>query len=120
MIQEKVYQIKLSHLIIGGILLLLLLYLIYVRIQPTPTPDYSKYKQKIEELQKEINRLKNAQDTLTIDLGKQQKVIDSLDNEVIETEKELIKTRLYYDKKIKYLTSSSPSELNDFFSKRYK
>jgi septal ring factor EnvC (AmiA/AmiB activator) len=120
MIKNKTFEIKLSHLIIGGILLLLLLYLIYVRIQPTTTTDYTRYKQKIEELQKEIDRLKNTQDTLTIDLGKQRKVIDSLDNEVIKTEKELIKTRLYYDKKIKDLISSSPSELNDFFSKRYK
>jgi len=120
MVKDKTFQLKLSHLIIGGIFLLLLLYLIYVRIQPTPVPDYSKYKQKIEELQKEIDKLKNDQNILTIDLGKQKKVIDSLDNEVIKTEKELTKTRLYYDKKIKDLISSSPSELNDFFSKRYK
>ena len=120
MIQNKTYQLKLSHLIIGGILLLLLLFLIYVKIHPSPTPDYSKYKQKIEELQKEIDRLKNIQDTLTIDLGKQQKVIDSLNNEIVKTKKELTKTRLYYGNKIKDLTSSSPSELDDFFSKRYK
>ena len=120
MIQEKVYQIKLSHLIIGGILLLLLIFLIYFRPTPTQINTYDKEKKEIDSLKTKINKLKNIQDTLTIDLGKQQKVIDSLNNEIVKTEKELTKTRLYYGNKIKDLTSSSPSELDDFFSKRYK
>jgi septal ring factor EnvC (AmiA/AmiB activator) len=118
--KEKVYQIKLSHLIIGGILLLLLIFLIYFRPTPTQINTYDKEKREIDSLKTEINKLKNIQDTLTIDLGKQQKVIDSLSNEIKKTEKELTKNRTYYGKKIKNLTSSSPSELHQFFTERYK
>jgi len=120
MIKDKTFQLKLSHLIIGGILLLLLLFLIYVKVKPTQINTYDKEKREIDSLRIEINKYKKLNDTLNYQIIKQTKVIDSLNNEIKITEKELIKTRLYYDKKIKDLTSSSPTELNDFFSKRYK
>jgi len=130
MIKNKTLQIKLSHLIIGGILLLLLLFLIYKKINltpikfPLPKPTiinkYDKEKKEIDSLKIEISKFKELNGDLDHQIKQQQKVIDSLDNKILDTEKELTKTRTYYGNKIKDLTSSSPSELNEFFTERYE
>ena len=52
--------------------------------------------------------------------GSVRDIIDSLDIKIANTEKELTKTRTYYGNKIKDITSSSPAELNEFFTERYK
>jgi len=118
--KDKIFQIKLSHLIIGGILLLLLIFLLKCDPNPTPINIYDKEKREIDSLQNETNKLK----TLNLQLGNevylQNKVVDSLNKEIKTTEKELTQTRTYYGNKIKDLNSSSPSELNEFFTERYK
>jgi septal ring factor EnvC (AmiA/AmiB activator) len=118
--KDKTFKIKLSHLIIGGILLLLLIFL--VKCKPnTPTVDkYTKEKKEIDSLQTNIFLLKEGQRILTSNVNKQVIVIDSLEEEIIITEKELTQTRTYYDNKIKDLTSASNSELDQFFANRYQ
>ena len=118
--KNKTFQIKLSHLIIGGILLLLLIFL--VKCKPTtPTVDkYAKEKKEIDSLQTNIFLLKEGQHILTNNVNKQVIVIDSLEEEIIITEKELTQTRTYYDNKIKDLTGASNSELDQFFTNRYQ
>ena len=49
-----------------------------------------------------------------------QRIVDSLNIEIKNTEKELQQTRTYYGNKIKDLTSASNSELEQFFSDRYR
>lgn len=120
MIPNKTYQVNLSHLIIGGIIFLLILFLIYFHPTQTLPPDYNKNKQEIGKLKQDIFILKDIQNDLSTTVHKQQKVIDSLTKEISITDKELIKTRVYYGKKIKNITSSSPSELSDFFTNRYQ
>jgi peptidoglycan hydrolase CwlO-like protein len=120
MIKNKTFQLKLSHLIIGGILLLLLLFLIYVNVKPTPINTYDKEKREIDSLKIEIGKYKKLNSVLDGKITKQQKVIDSLNIKIANTEKELTKTRIYYGNKIKDITSSSPAELNEFFTERYK
>ena len=103
MIKNKTLQIKLSHLIIGGILLLLLLFLIYKKINltpiklPLPKPTiinkYDKEKKEIDSLKIEISKFKELNGDLDHQIKQQQKVIDSLDNKILDTEKELTKTR---------------------------
>jgi septal ring factor EnvC (AmiA/AmiB activator) len=118
--KDKTFKIKLSHLIIGGILLLLLIFL--VKCKPTtPTVDkYTKEKKEIDSLQTNIFLLKEGQRILTSNVNKQVIVIDSLEEEIIITEKELTQIRTYYDNKIKDLTSASNSELDHFFTNRYQ
>jgi hypothetical protein len=118
--KDKTFKIKLSHLIIGGILLLLLIFL--VKCKPTtPTVDkYAKEKKEIDSLQHNIFLLKEGQQILTSNVNKQVIVIDSLEEEIIITEKELIQTRTYYGNQIKDLTSASNSELEQFFTNRYQ
>jgi hypothetical protein len=118
--KDKIIKIKLSRLIIGGILLLW--FVLLVKCKPTtPTVDkYAKEKKEIDSLQHNIFLLKEGQHVLTNNVNKQVIVIDSLEEEIIITEKELTQTRTYYDNKIKDLTGASNSELDQFFANRYQ
>jgi septal ring factor EnvC (AmiA/AmiB activator) len=120
MILNKTFQLKLSHLIIGGILLLLLVFL--VKCEPTPqqTNKYDKEKKEIERLRGQITLLKFSQKVLNKQLDQQNHIVDSLSIEIKHTEKELQTTRTYYGNKIKDLTSASNTELDQFFSDRYR
>jgi peptidoglycan hydrolase CwlO-like protein len=102
----------------GAIILLLLIFLF---TRPT-TPDVSKYnkqKREIDSLSNNIKALQKEQIKLNKSLLTQYAKIDSLNKEITTTEKELIQTRIYYGNKIKNITSSSPAELNEFFTERY-
>ena len=46
--KDKIFQIKLSHLIIGGILLLLLIFLLKCDPKPIPINTYDKEKREID------------------------------------------------------------------------
>ena len=118
--KDKLIQIKLSHLIIGGVLLLWFVFL--VKCKPTtPTVDkYAKEKKEIDSLKNNIFLLKEGQRILSKNVNKQVVVIDSLEEEIIITEKELTQTRTYYGNKIKDLTSASNTELEQFFTNRYQ
>lgn len=118
--KDKLIQIKLSRLIICGILLLWFILLVYFK-PTTPTVDkYTKEKKEIDSLQHNIFLLKEGQCILTNNVNKQVIVIDSLEEEIIITEKELSQTRIYYGNKIKDLTSASNTELEQFFTNRYQ
>ena len=121
MIQNKTFKIKLSHLIIGGILLLLLIFLVKCDVKkPTQTDKYEKEKKEIERLRGQITLLQFGQKVLNKQLDQQNHVIDSLNIEIKYTEQELQQTRTYYGNKIKDLTSASNSELEQFFAERYR
>jgi septal ring factor EnvC (AmiA/AmiB activator) len=120
MILNKTFQLKLSHLIIGGILLLLLVFLVKCKPTPTSTDKYDKQKQEIERLKNRIELLKFGQQVLNKQLDQQNHIVDSLNIEIKHTEKELQQTRTYYGNKIKDLTSASNTELEQFFSDRYR
>jgi uncharacterized membrane protein len=118
--RDKIIKVKLSRLVIGGILLLWFIFLTKCS-STTPTVDkYAKEKKEIDSLQHKIFLLKEGQRVLTNNVTKQVIVIDSLEEEIIITEKELTQTRTYYGNKIKDLTSASDSELDQFFTNRYQ
>jgi len=119
--KDKTFQIKLSHLIIGGIFLLLLVFLVKCKpTVPVQTDKYDKQKKEIEQLKNNIFLLKEGQKILTKNLEHQNHIVDSLNIELKHTEQELQTTRTYYGNKIKDLTSASNSELEQFFSDRYR
>lgn len=121
MIQNKTFNVKLSHLIIGGILLLLLVFLVKCDVKkPIQTDKYAKEKKEIERLKSQITLLKFGQQVLNKQLDQQNHIVDSLNIEIKHTEKELQTTRTYYGNKIKDLTSASNTELEQFFSDRYR
>jgi septal ring factor EnvC (AmiA/AmiB activator) len=121
MILNKTFQLKLSHLIIGGILLLLLVFLVKCDVKkPVQTDKYAKEKKEIERLKHNVFLLKEGQKILTNNLHQQEQIVDSLNTEIKLTEQELQTTRTYYGNKIKDLTSASNSELEQFFTDRYR
>jgi septal ring factor EnvC (AmiA/AmiB activator) len=114
-------SIKLPYLILAGIIFLVLLYLAFISNTPTPQVDkYETQKKEIDSLTSVIKTLNTEQEVLSERVKYQEHALDSIKIELTSTEKELNKTRKYYGDKIKNLNSSSPSELNDFFSDRYK
>ena len=120
MILNKTFQLKLSHLIIGGIILLLLIFLVKCKPTPPQINKYDKEKKEIERLKGQITLLKFGQKVLNKQLDQQNHIVDSLSIEIKHTEKELQTTRTYYGNKIKDLTSASNTELDQFFSDRYR
>ena len=62
--QDKTIQVKLSHLIIGGIILLLLIFLFYQKPPLNIVDKYSKEKKEIDSLQNNIFILREKQTTL--------------------------------------------------------
>ena len=102
----------------GAIILLLLIFL-FTRPTIPDVSKYSKQKQEIDSLSNNIKALQKEQIELNKSLSTQYAKIDSLNKEITITEKELIQTRIYYGNKIKNITSSSPAELNEFFTERY-
>ena len=120
MILNKTFQLKLSHLIIGGILLLLLVFLVKCDFKKPVTGKYDKQKQEIERLKSNIELLKFGQKALNKQLEQQDQIVDSLNTEIKLTEQELQTTHTYYGNKIKDLTSASNSELEQFFTDRYR
>ena len=83
MISNKTFQLKLSHLIIGGILLFLLIYLVKCDVKkPDQTDKYDKQKQEITKLNNQITLLKFGQKVLNKQLDQQKHLVDSLNIEI--------------------------------------
>ena len=120
MFKDKTFKIKLSRLIIGGILLLWLIFLVKNKPTTSTVDKYSKEKKEIERLKNNIFLLKEGQKILNKNLDQQNHIVDSLNIEIKHTEQELQTTRTYYGNKIKDLTSASNTELEQFFSDRYR
>lgn len=117
--KNKIIKLNVSHLIMGAIILLLLISLFF-RPSSIDTSKYDTQKQEIKKLKNNINSLKNKQNILNVTLKKQENFIDSINTEIKLTEQELQQTRTYYGNKIKDLTSASNSELEQFFTDRYR
>jgi len=118
MVKDKKITLNVSHLILGAIIL----FLLWLLLKPVNV-DLSKYdKQKIEidSLSQTINRLQKEQKVLDESILKHKNKIDSLDNEIDTTNREIENIRAYYGKKIRDISNYTPSQLDDFFSKRYK
>jgi len=118
MVKDKPITLNVSHLILGAIILLLLWLLL--RPVKVDMSKYDKQKQQIDSLSSVIGELQKEQITLDNSIQKHQNVIDSLDNEINNTNKEIADVREYYGKKIRDILNYTPQQLDDFFSKRYK
>ena len=116
--KNKTIKLNISHLIIGAIILFLLWFL----FKPTnvDSSKYDKQKEEIKRLKNNIKLLKFGQTVLNKQLTQQNHIVDSLNIELKHTEQELQTTRTYYGNKIKDLTSASNSELEEFFTDRYR
>jgi peptidoglycan hydrolase CwlO-like protein len=118
--RNRAIQIKLPYLILFSVVLIFSLYLFNSNSEESILSKYDKQKQEIDSLSKEIGKLETEHTVLNTELTSYQLKIDKLDTKIDATEQELTDTRNYYGKKIMDINSSSPAELNDFFSERYK
>jgi len=118
MVKDKTIRLNVSHLIMGAIILLLL----WLLLKPANVnlSKYDKQKQQIDSLSRVISELQKEQIVLDKSIEKHQNIIDSLDNEINNTNKEIADVREYYGKKIRDILNYTPQQLDDFFSKRYK
>lgn len=113
-------KLKLWHVLISVVSLTLLLYFIFVKVTPTQVGDYTKQKQKIDSLNVVITGLESKQIELNRSIFSQQLEIDILNREIDSTNKEIVKVRKYYAKKIKDITTYTPTQLDNFFTERYQ
>jgi peptidoglycan hydrolase CwlO-like protein len=118
MIKDKSITLNVSHLILGAIILLLL----WILFKPSNVDlsKYDKQKQQIDSLARVITELQKEQLQLDKSIFYHQNKIDSLNNEINNTNKEIADVREYYGKKIRDILNYTPQQLDDFFSKRYK
>ena len=116
--KNKTIKINVSHLILGAIILLLL----WLLFKPTNinTSKYDQQKREIDSLNRILVDLQKKQIELDKSIFNHQYRIDSLNSEMNNTNREITDIRAYYDKKLRDISTYTPSQLNDFFSKRYK
>ena len=117
---NKEVKLKLWHVLIGVVSLTLLLYFIFVKVTPTQVGDYTEQKQKIDSLKNVITKLEDEQFELDRSIFAQQLEINILNKEIDSTNEEIVKVRKYYAKKIKDITSYTPTQLDKFFTERYQ
>jgi peptidoglycan hydrolase CwlO-like protein len=117
---NKEVKLKLWHVLVSVVSFTLLLYFIFVKVTPTQVGDYTKEKQKIDSLSKIITGLENNQTKLNQSIFVQQLEIDILNKQIDSTSNEIIKVRKYYAKKIKDITTYTPTQLDSFFTERYQ
>jgi len=103
-----------------GAIILLLLWFVFIQPSPSMVSKYDKQKKEIDSLENNIKKLEQEQIELNKSLTHHQNKIDSLNYQIDITNQELNDVRNYYGKKIRDIANYSPSQLDDFFSKRYK
>jgi uncharacterized coiled-coil DUF342 family protein len=102
-----------------GAIILLLLLVVFLRPETINLSKYDKQKQEIDSLNHTLIDLQKKQVELYNSILQHQFKIDSLNNEINTTNQEITDIRVRYDKKLKDITTYTPSQLNDFFSERY-
>ena len=80
----------------------------------------SQQKQKIDSLNSVIIKLEDKQIELNRSIFDQQLEINILNHSIDSTNKEIVKVRKYYAKKIKDITTYTPTQLDNFFTERYQ
>jgi uncharacterized protein YlxW (UPF0749 family) len=116
---NKTIKFNVSHLIMGAIILFLLGF-IFLKPTLSTSSKYDEQKREIDSLTNNIKKLQQEQIKFNNSLIYHQNKIDSLNHQIDSTNTELINIRNYYGKKIRDIANYTPSQLNDFFTKRYK
>lgn len=115
-------EVTKTNLVLGIVIVFLIGYILIVRNFSKPTADDSKYKymQQIDSLNNAIIGYRNKQLELDTKIANYQLDIRRLDFQIDSANNKIIEIRNYYGKRIKDVSRYSTSELDDFFSKRYK
>ena len=83
-------------------------------------PTISKEQKSIDSILLIINDLKSTQTKLDQKLNISLKTLDSLQTKTYNSEQQIINIKKYYGSKINDIKLYTPTQLDSFFSKRYK
>jgi peptidoglycan hydrolase CwlO-like protein len=119
MIKDKTFKFQASHLIMGAIILLLLFF-VFLKPKKYDFSKVDKQQRKVDSLSYVIKNLQREQTVLNNSISYHQNKIDLLDSKIFNTNQEIIDIRKDYGKQIQDINNFTPSQLNDFFAKRYK
>jgi peptidoglycan hydrolase CwlO-like protein len=103
-----------------GAIIVLLLVFIFLKPKQYNWSKIDKQQYKVDSLLYVIKNLQTEQQTLNNSIIYHQNKIDILDSKIANTNQEIIDIRKDYGKQIQDINNFTPSQLNDFFSKRYK
>jgi hypothetical protein len=119
--KNQVITFSKKQLILFGIGIIIIIIMVSALSTRVDTPiSYDPYRSKIDSLNIELKYIKDRQNILGSQIKRYKDSIDVSNNKIDSLGKELIKTRIYYGKKIKDIGGYTPSELSNFFSNRYK
>jgi peptidoglycan hydrolase CwlO-like protein len=119
--KNKVIEINKTNAILIGVGLIIIVILVSILTTWMDTlykPD--PYKSKIDSLNIELKYIRNNQIALDNKIKSYKDSILKFDRRIDSLNIELTETRNYYGKKIKDITSWNHTELNQFFTDRYK
>jgi hypothetical protein len=118
---NQVITFNKKQLVLFGIGIILMVIIVSALSTRVDTPiSYDPYRSKIDSLNIELKYIKNRQNILNSQIRRYKDSIDVSNNRIDSLGKELIKTRVYYGKKIKSIGNYTPSELSNFLTVRYK
>ena len=118
---NKEIKLKLWHVMIFiTVSVLLLFFIIVTAVSPVNVGNYTEQEQKIDSLNNVISGLKGKQLELNESIAYQQNEIVFLNKQIDSTNTEIVKVKEYYGKKIKNITTYTPTQLDKFFTERYQ
>lgn len=106
-----------STVTLSIIILLLIGYIIYTNHQPSSDNDF---KQQIDSLNNKIDSLEEDQLRLDSLIVVYQDSVSILDTKIDSTKQKITEIRAYYGNKIKNISKYTPTQLDSFFTNRYK
>jgi len=112
-------EVTKTNLILAAVILLLLGYIIIISRTNTSINDL-EYKTEIDSLNRVISTYQQHQVVLDQKISNKELVIKKLDQEIDSTKQVIIQERKYYGDKIKNAGRYTPTELDSFFTERYK
>lgn len=119
--KKKVTTIEFTktNIILAAVSVILLCYILIIGKSSTPINDL-KYKTDIDSLNKAISNFQQHQVLLNEKISNKELAIKKLNREIDSTKQIVIKQRKNYGDKIKNAGRYTPTELDSFFSSRYK
>jgi len=118
---NQVLTFNKKQLILFGIGIIMIIIIVSTLSTRVDTPiSYDSYKSEIDSLNTKLKNIKDRQNILDNQIKTYKDSINISNNRIDSLGKELIKTRIYYGKKIKDIGIYTPSELSNFFTIRYK
>jgi peptidoglycan hydrolase CwlO-like protein len=119
--KNTVIKVTTKQLILFGIAIITTIIIVSALMNRADTSSTSDHnKSKIDSLNIELKYVRQRQNILDGKIKSYNSDLQLFDHKLDSLNQKLTETRTYYGKKIKDITSYGSTELNEFFSNRYK